>query len=232
MSVDRCMKRSSRSLAGALALAATAAWANAALANAGPTMAGCGLYNPAVPPAQRVTPMQEGARLIAAVYRPGSERLISVSNEMNVLNRDIVGLWEVSFVSDGIAPNPVPAGATVDFGTVQWHDDGTELMVSGGRAPSTGDVCMGVWEQTGPFTYKLKHLALAWISTDTPPSMGGPGPSPAQFLGPAIIREVVTLNRSRDSYQGPFTIDQYDADESMVLVHISGTVKGTRVTAN
>ena len=227
MSVDRDMKRSRHALAGALALAATAA-----LANAGPAMAGCGLYNPAVPPAQRVTPMQEGARLIAAVYRPGSEWLIPVGYETGVPNSSIVGLWKVSFISDGIPPNPVPEGATVDFGTVQWHDDGTELMVSGGRAPSEGDVCMGVWEEIGPFTYKLKHIGLGWVSEDTPPSMGGPGPSPAQFLGPGIISEVVTLNKSRDSYQGAFTIDQYNADESKLLVHISGTVTGTRVTVN
>ena len=200
--------------------------------SARPAMAGCGFYNPAVPPAQRVTPMQEGARLVAAVYRPGSEQLISVGYETSVQNSGIVGLWNVSFVSDGVPPNPVPEGVTTDFGTVQWHDDGTEFMISGGRPPSTGDVCMGVWEQTGPFTYKLKHIALAWVGSDTPPSMGGPGPSPAQFLGPAIITEVVTLNKSRDSYQGPYTIDQYNADESKLLVHISGTVTGTRVTAN
>lgn len=200
--------------------------------SAGPAIAGCGLYNPAVPPAQRVTPTQGGARLIAAVYRQGSERLMHVEYETSMGNGSIVGLWEVSFVSDGIPPNLVPKGVTVDFGTVQWHDDGTELMVSGGRAPSEGDVCMGVWEQIGPSAYKLKHIALAWVSEDTPPSMGGPGPSPAQFLGPAIISEVVTLNKSRDNYQGPFTIDQYNADESMLLVHITGTVTGTRVTVN
>jgi len=227
MRLDRHLNCSCHALAGALALAAAAA-----LANAEPAMAGCGLYNPAVPPAQRVTPMREGPRLIAAVYRPGSEWLIPVGYETGLPNHGIVGLWNVSFVSDGIPPNTVPEGATVDFGTVQWHDDGTELMVSGGRAPSEGDVCMGVWEQIGLFTYKLKHLALAWVSEDTPPSMGGPGPSPAQFLGPSVISEVVTLNESRDSYQGGFTIDQYNADQSKLLVHISGTVTGTRVTAN
>jgi hypothetical protein len=43
---------------------------------------------------------------------------------------------------------------------------------------------------------------------------------------------VVTLNKSRDNYQGAFTTDQYNADGSELLVHISGTVTGTRVTAN
>ena len=196
-----------------------------------PAMAGCSLYDPVMPPAQWGTHGPEGARPMEAVYRPSSGAFIPVG-QPSVPNTGIVGLWTVSFVSDGVPPNPVPAGVETDFGTVQWHDDGTELMISGGRPPSTGDVCMGVWEQIGPFTYKLKHIALAWISSDTPPSMGGPGPSPAQFLGPAIIQEVVTLAKSRASYQGSFTIDQYNSDESMVLVHISGTVTGARVTVD
>ena len=91
---------------------------------------------------------------------------------------------------------------------------------------------MGEWRQTGLSTYKLKHIALAWVSSDTPPSMGGPGPSPAQFLGPAIIEEMVTLDKTRTRYQGSFTIDQYNADESVVLVHISGTVNGVRFTVD
>ena len=194
---------------------------------------GCSLYNPAGSPAQRVTPtMQEGVKLMPAVYRPGVDGFIPVGRETSVANSGIVGLWKISMISDGVPPNPVPEGATVDFGTVQWHDDGTELMISGGRAPSTGDVCMGVWEQIGPHTYKLKHIALAWVSADTPPSMGGPGPSPSQFLGPAIIQQVVTLDKSRTSYQGSFTLDQYNADESTLLVHVSGTITGTRVTAD
>jgi hypothetical protein len=197
-----------------------------------PAFAGCSLYNPAAPPAQWVMPGEDGARLIAAVYRPGSERFVRVGHETSVANSGIVGLWKISMVSDGVPPNPVPAGVTVDFGTVQWHNDGTELMISGGRPPSTGDVCMGVWEQTGPFTYKLKHIGLSWLSSDTPASMGGPGPSPAIFLGPATIEQVVTLSKTRDSYQGTFTIDQYNADESQLLVHISGTITGLRVTVD
>lgn len=199
---------------------------------ANPALAGCSFYNLPLAPIQSITPAEEGAKLIEAVYRPGSERFVRAGYETSVPNSGISGLWKISMVSDGVPPNPVPKGVTVDFGTVQWHNDGTEIMISGGRAPSTGDVCMGVWAQIGPFTYKLKHLALAWVSSDTPPSIGGPGPSPAQFLGPAIIRQVVTLSQSRDVYQGGFTIDQYNADESVLLVHVSGTITGTRVTVD
>ncbi len=198
-----------------------------------PALAGCGLSYPlGISQAQWQAPAHEAARLIPAVYRPGSEGFIRVGLQASTPNNGIAGLWQVSFVSDGVPPNPVPAGVTTDFGTVQWHADGTEIMISGGRPPSTGDVCMGAWVHTGPFTYKLKHIALAWVSSDTPPSMGGPGPSPAQFLGPAIISEVVTLDKSRATYQGSFAIDQYNADQTVVLVHVSGTVTGTRVTVD
>lgn len=193
---------------------------------------GCGVYSSLKPSVQKVAPMRDGAQLIPAVLRASDGGFLSVGYQTSAANPGIVGLWQFALVSDGVPPNPVPEGAPVDFGTTQWHQDGTEFMISGARAPSTGDVCMGVWEQIGPGTYKLKHVALAWVSTDTPPSMGGPGPSPAQFLGPALIQEVVTLDKSRTSYEGTFTLDQYNADESVRLVHVSGTVTGTRVTVD
>ncbi len=143
----------------------------------------------------------------------------------------IVGLWKVSFTSDGSAyPGPIPPGIEIDFGTVQWHSDGTEFMISGGRAPSTGDVCMGVWERTGPRTVKLNHLALAWGSQDTPPPVGPV--TPAAFLGPAVFQETVTLSQDGNSYTGAFTIDQYAADGTTLIEHIGGTVSGTRMTVD
>jgi hypothetical protein len=143
----------------------------------------------------------------------------------------IVGTWKVTFTSDGTAyPGPIPAGVETDFGTTQWHPDGTEFMISGGRAPSTGDTCMGAWKRTGARIYKLDHLALAWASSDSAPPIGPV--SPAIFLGPAIFTETVTLNLSGTGYEGPFTIDQYAADGTTLLEHVGGTVKGTRMTAN
>jgi hypothetical protein len=194
-------------------------------------LAGCSLYNPILPPADWDTPARGSSGFVKAVYRPGSALITNVGHETSVPSSSIAGLWKVSFVSDGTAyPISVPLGALVDFGTVQWHNDGTELMISGGRPPSSGDVCMGVWEQTGPFTYKLKHIALAWVSSDTPPPLCPV--SPAVFVGPAIIRELVTLSHSRDSYEGTFTLDQYASDETTLLEHISGTITGTRITVD
>lgn len=113
---------------------------------------------------------------------------------------------------------------------VTWHADGTELMNSG-RAPTTGNHCMGVWEQTGPSTFKLNHFPLAWeFDANTPSTAQGTGG--ADYIGPANIRETVTVSRDGSSYEGYFTLVQYAADEKTVLADIAGVVNATRVTVH
>jgi hypothetical protein len=139
----------------------------------------------------------------------------------------IVGLWKVEFLAKGNT-NGIPDGALIDFGTATWHSDGTETMDSGGRDPVTGDVCMGVWQQIGGSTFKLNHLALGW--------------QPGAYVGPATIKETVTLDPSGNSFKGSFTITQYmgtmapgdEFDETTVVppTPIYGVITGTRVTAN
>jgi hypothetical protein len=183
---------------------------------------GCSFSYPLNAPSGVEKAMQD-----AAVTASPATSLLSHGEFPDAASRTIVGTWRVAFVSDGSAyPGPIPTGAVVDFGSVQWHSDGTEIMVSAGRPPSSGDVCMGVWHQIGPFTYEMKHIAFAYVSSDTPPPIGPA--SPAVYLGPAIFHEVVTLDHTRNVYSGPFTIDQYAADETTLLEHIGGTVKGTR----
>lgn len=136
---------------------------------------------------------------------------------------DLVGMWNVNFISDGSAyPHPIPNGVVYDFATIQYHSDGTEFQISGGRAPSTGDVCMGIWQQTGERTYKVKHLALAWASPDSMP------PSTTKYLGPARLTETIHLNRRGDRFDGTVTLDQYADDGVTLLEHISGTMVGIR----
>lgn len=140
----------------------------------------------------------------------------------------IVGLWKFTITSDGTAyPTPIPFGAPLDFGITQWHSDGTELMVSGSRPPSTADVCMGVWKQTGERTFKLRHFGLSWLSSDSVPPA-----SPAVFLGPAVMESTVTVSRSRKSFEGTFNIDQYAADGVTLIEHIGAKVVASKVTAD
>jgi hypothetical protein len=138
-------------------------------------------------------------------------------------NRDffppsIVGLWKFKF-------SPEIGG---DFGTTIWHEDGTEIMVSAARDPAAGDVCMGVWKQTGRYTYELNHIAMGH---DGPP--GGP-PSPT-FTNTVHLHEFIRLDHSGNSYTGTIKAVISAAnpgdpfDESNVMAQVSGTVTATRV---
>ena len=94
-------------------------------------LAGCSLYNPILPPADWDTPARGSSGFVKAVYRPGSELITNVGHETSVPNSSIAGLWKVSFISYGTAhPISVPLGALVDFGTVQWHNDGTFTSIN------------------------------------------------------------------------------------------------------
>ena len=127
----------------------------------------------------------------------------------------IVGFWKVAFVAQG---NPgIPDGAVIDFGFAQWHGDGTEILNSS-RPPATGNFCLGVWKNSGHSRYKLNHFGL---SSDLSGNM----------IGPANIREEVTLGRDGNTYAGTFTIDQLDLSGN-VLAHIAGKVKATRITVD
>jgi hypothetical protein len=127
----------------------------------------------------------------------------------------IVGFWKVKFLSEG---NPgIPDDTVIDNGFVQWHGDGTEIMNSS-RPPATGNFCLGVWQKSGPSRYDLNHFGL---SSD-------PG---GNLIGPAQIRERVTLDRTGDRYEGTFTIDQYDLSGNP-LAHVSGRITATRITVD
>jgi hypothetical protein len=130
----------------------------------------------------------------------------------------IVGFWRITFVSNGNFDSlGIPDGAVVDAGFSQWHSDGTEILNSS-RPPATSSFCLGVWKKTGPATYKLNHFALSWDPV-------------GNFVGPANIREDVTLAPTGNSYSGTFSIDQFDA-KGNTLAHITGEIKATRITVD
>ncbi len=185
---------------------------------------GCS-YSMGEAPATPVRPQHRSGQAESKSGQP-SLVLISGHNDQDS-NGDsngaaIVGLWQFAFVARGNASPPGPPdGAPIDAGYVTWHSDGTELMNSG-RPPASGNFCMGVWEQIGRSTYKLNHWALAW------------SPDGSTFVGPANIREVVTVDHTGNSYQGTFTLTQYEPDGIKVVAPtpIIGTVTGKRITAN
>jgi hypothetical protein len=142
----------------------------------------------------------------------------------------IVGMWQFVFTSVGNDYEPVniPDGAPLDAGYSQWHSDGTEIMNSS-RDPVTSSFCLGVWESVGKRTFRLNHYALSWDNTGkfcTPKP-----PATNCLVGPANIREEVTVGPHGNTYSGVVTIDQYDTDGNR-MAHLKGTVDAKRITVD
>ena len=137
----------------------------------------------------------------------------------------IIGMWHVTFTSHG-SDSDLPEGAPVDNALVVWHGDNTEIMNSY-RPPQDGDFCMGVWKQTGRYTYKLNHFAWFANSYDPTSPLSWSEIGPAQ--GPTHITEEITLSPDGTQYSGTFTLDAYDTSGNP-SVHIVGVLSGTRIT--
>ena len=145
-------------------------------------------------------------QFVQATSHSASFRLVSDDDRPS-----IVGMWSVKLTV---------GGNLIDFGYSVWHSDGTEFLNSGGRAPATQNFCLGVWKQTGPFTYKLNHLALSY-------DLSG------NLNAHVNIRENITLGHDGNTFSGTFTIDVYDPNTGTTLLqHVAGDITGSRVTVN
>jgi hypothetical protein len=160
---------------------------------------------------------------VSDLKAPAAWRSASVDSAnpalMRVDMRDvsIVGLWDTSFY----------VGATrIDFGYQQWHGDGTELLNSGSRAPSTQNFCMGVWSRNSLYGYHLNHFALAYDPAAVTKA------NPSGFVARVNIKEDVTLDPTGSSFGGTFTIDAYNPVNGALINHVGGRVTGRRITAN
>jgi hypothetical protein len=181
-------------------------------------IAGCGDVSSLQPPFQFASP-QTGALAMRAptALNPADRSGDAMNNTANP-----VGMWNFQFISQGNGSHnpPIPDGANVDFGYIQWHSDGTEIMNSGTHAPSTQNFCLGVWVRTGMFTYEVNHFALSYDATS------------GALVNKINIREQVTLDPSGNQYTGTFTIDIYNATATQMVDHLAGTIAATRVTVD
>ena len=84
--------------------------------------------------------------------------------------------------------------------------------------PIEGNVCLGVWEQTGKNTFKLKHPSWTFDSD-------------GNLTGTAIIRETVIVNATAQSYSGPVTVDVYDLSGNLTATY-SEEVEAQRITVD
>lgn len=169
--------------------------------------AGCGLYSSPVPHHTSWRPQVDSPRLLRTAFINDDD---SATREPSM-----VGTWKEHWLSEGT--EGIPDGTEIDAGYAQWHSDGTEINVSGLRAPLTGDVCLGEWIKTGARKYRMNHFGVSY------------DPTGQNLVGPARIQQWLTLDAKGNSTTGRFIIDQYD-EAGNLLAHIQGKVIGTRVT--
>lgn len=221
----RTMSASLTAVAGVLAMGMLTAGAGAQCLSAAGWKTG-----PVVRPMMMSQPAANGARLLRAAYRADD-------NDEGEVQHGIVGMWHVHLVSGSVSgatgvPLP-PVGVEIDAGFQQWHSDKTEMLNSG-RPAANSNFCMGVWQQVGPRTYRLNHIAISYTQGPAPNAESGPSNS---LVGPTSITEEVTVSPDGNSFTGTYTITDYketDPPNSAAptitwLDTISGPVTGTRV---
>jgi hypothetical protein len=169
--------------------------------------AGCATYRP-LPHGASWQPQIASPRLVQAA-------LVIDDDNATTPEPSIVGTWKEHWISEG--SDGIKDGTEIDAGYAQWHSDGTEINLSGLRAPLTGDVCLGEWIKTGARTYRMNHFGVAYDSTGQ------------NLVGPGRIQQWLTIDAKGNSTSGKFTIDQWD-EEGNLLAHLEGKIIGTRVT--
>jgi hypothetical protein len=149
-----------------------------------------------------------GAQLQAGQFHVAQASGVSPSAAHS---NSIVGLWRVAFlVGDG------PAVAFEGF--QQWHAGGTEVMVDNGVPPSLGNVCVGVWKQTGARSFSLRHVTFNWDEN-------------GQSTGTFQVVIHVRLDRSGRSYTGSYVSDSFDLQGNPIPeLHAEGRLRGVRIT--
>jgi hypothetical protein len=188
--------------------------AGAALSFANVANASCSSYEPA----KAAVRWGEGSPYQARFMRTSLQEQAAPATATNDPHSiyAIVGLWKIKLTAKG--NEHIKDGTPIDFGYQTWHDDGTEILNSGGRAPLTSSFCMGVWERVSYHHYKLNHVTLSWDATGQ------------VFVGPGNIKEDVEADESGMHYSGTFEIIQYATDEKTILADIKGVVTGDRIT--
>jgi hypothetical protein len=133
----------------------------------------------------------------------------------------LVGMWSFQFISQGnTTRNPsIPDGAQLNFGYTQFHSDETEILNAGARSPAQQNFCLGVWQETGNFTYQVNHFALNYdAATGT-------------LIGRIIVIETVTVSPGGTALSGTFVENVFDTKGNQTD-HLTGQITAQRITVD
>jgi len=137
--------------------------------------------------------------------------------------QSIVGLWHVIYTT-GSGNNSSTFNDTFDT----WHSDGTEFETAY-LAPVGGDVCVGVWKQTGPHTFVLHHVGWLFNPLDS-------NGNATNLMGNATnyftLDETIVVAPNGESYTGHFTFKIWNLDGTFTGVEVPGAIAATRITVN
>ena len=173
-------------------------------------LAMCAMILPLAPKANACGhPVSKGlaARLIAP------PAIAHGANPEGNASNSIVGLWHTTFLL-GSGPG------VYDEAYEQWHSDGTELAIDNAVPPILGNVCVGVFKQTGPRTYKLRHVTWNW-------DVAG------NKAGTFLLIMTVTVDPQGGTFTGSYVTDSYDTFGAVIPeLHAEGVVNGSRITVD
>ncbi len=144
----------------------------------------------------------------------------------------IAGLWHVIYTATystaGPLPVPViPPGPPSSFQFLEslktWHGDGTEFE-NAFLPPAGGNICVGVWKDTGENGVKLHHIGL----------MFAPDGSISNIF---TVDESDAVASNGKTYKGTFTFKLWPPFNDQVgvgtpLQEINGTTAATRITVD
>ena len=127
----------------------------------------------------------------------------------SAVNPSIVGLWHTTF-SVEVDGTPVAIQEAFQL----WSSGGTEVH-NPKVDPRQGNVCLGVWQQVAPRTFRLTHRVWAWNVVGV-------------FEGTLHLSETLTLGNRGNTFGGTFTLDIYDPSDVFVA-RVDGTATGERI---
>ena len=146
---------------------------------------------------------------------------LELSNLASGRSPSIVGMWSFQFISMGnTTHNPsIADGTELNWGYNQYHSDETEILNAGARSPAQQNFCLGVWQQTGDFTYQVNHFALNYNATT------------GALIGKIIVVELVTVSPGGTAFSGTFVETVFDTTGKQTD-QLTGQVKAQRITVD
>jgi hypothetical protein len=144
----------------------------------------------------------------------------------------IVGLWHLIYTATSSTSGPIPfpvipPGPPSSFQFAEtfktWHADGTEFE-NAFLPPTGGNICFGVWEDSGHGSVKLHHIGLMFASDGN-----------ISFIFTVDEKNKVAPNGK--TYSGTFHFKLWppvfsQVDTGRPLQEVKGTTAGTRITVD